>query len=63
MTELLPWLAQWHGEIDRRMGDSPAGLYRAFTEQQALIGGRTLADASSWKPTAPVSGRKKKEAS
>ena len=63
MTELLPWLAQWHGEIDPRMGDSPAGLYRAFTEQQALIGGRTLADASSWKPTAPVSGRKKKEAS
>ena len=63
MAELLPWLAQWHSEIDPHMGGSPAGLYRAFTEQQALIGGRTLADASSWKPTAPVSGRKKKEAS
>ena len=63
MAELLPWLVQWHGEIDPLLGDSPAGLYRAFTEQQALIGGRTLADASSWKPTAPVSGRKKKEAS
>ena len=63
MAELLPWLAQWHGQIDPRMGDSPAGLYRAFTEQQALIGGRTLADVSSWKPTALVSGRKKKETS
>ncbi len=63
MTELLPWLAQWHSEVDPRMGDSPAGLYRAFTEQQALTGGRTLVDASSWQPAAPVSGRKKKEAS
>jgi len=63
MTELLPWLAQWYREIDPRMGDSPSGLYRAFTEQQALTGGRTLADASSWKPAKPASGRKKKEAS
>lgn len=63
MTELLPWLAQWHSETDPRMGDSPSGLYRAFTEQQALFGGRTLADASSWQPAAPVGGRKKKEAS
>jgi hypothetical protein len=57
MSELLPWLAQWHNEIDTRMGDSPAGLYRAFTEQQAIIGGRTLSDTPSWNPTATGSGR------
>ena len=57
MSELLPWLAQWHNEIDPRMGDSPAGLYRAFTEQQAIIGGRTLSDAPSWNPTANGRGR------
>lgn len=57
MSELLPWLAQWHNEIDPRMGDSPAGLYRAFTEQQAIIGGRTLSDTPSWNPTATGRGR------
>ena len=61
MAELLPWLAQWHGEVDPRLGDSPAGLYRAFTEQQALAGGRSLADAPDWRPAAPTRGRKKKD--
>jgi hypothetical protein len=61
MAELLPWLAQWHADVDSRLGDSPAGLYRAFTEQQALAGGRSLADAPDWRPAAPTRGRKKKE--
>jgi hypothetical protein len=60
MAELLPWLAQWHADVDPRLGDSPAGLYRAFTEQQALAGERTLADAPDWRPTAATRGRKRK---
>ena len=61
MAELLPWLAQWHAEVDPRLGDSPAGLYRAFTEQQALAGGRSLADAPDWRPVVSTRGRKKKD--
>jgi hypothetical protein len=61
MAELLPWLAQWHADVDPRLGDSPSGLYRAFTEQQALAGGRTLADVPEWRPAAPTRGRRKKE--
>ena len=60
MAELLPWLAQWHADVDPRLGDSPAGLYRAFTEQQALAGERTLADAADWQPVAATRGRKRK---
>jgi hypothetical protein len=60
MAELLPWLAQWHADVDPRLGDSPAGLYRAFTEQQALSGGRTLADVPGWRPAPTARGRKKK---
>ena len=59
LAELLPWLDQWHSEVDARWGDSPAGLYRTIAEQQALAGGRTLADAPEWRPPAPVRGRKK----
>ena len=60
MAEILPWLEQWHADVDPRLGDSPAGLYRAFTEQQALVGGRRLADVPDWRPAARTRGRKKK---
>ena len=59
LIELLPWLDQWHAEVDPRWGQSPAQLYRQIAEQQALAGGRTLADASDWRPPA-ATGRKKK---
>ncbi len=61
LIELLPWLAQWHGEVDPRLGDSPANQYRAMAEQLALAGGRTNADAAKWLPTAPTRGRRKKD--
>jgi hypothetical protein len=61
VSELLPWLAQWHADVDSRLGDSPAGLYRAFTEQQALAGERTLADVPDWRPAVLTRGRKKKD--
>jgi hypothetical protein len=63
LIELLPWLAQWHGEVDPRLGDSPANQYRAMAEQLALAGGRTIADAEKWAPTPPARGRKKKDQS
>ena len=49
LAELLPWLDQWHHEVVPAWGDSPAAIYRALTEQQALTGGRTIADASRWR--------------
>lgn len=61
LIELLPWLAQWHGEVDPRLGDSPANQYRAMAEQLALAGGRTIADAAKWVPAPPTRGRKKKK--
>jgi hypothetical protein len=62
LAELLPWLEQWHAEVDPRWGASPAKLYRDIAEQHALAGGRTLADASEWRPAAPVRGRRKASA-
>ena len=62
LIELLPWLDQWHAEVDQRWSQSPAQLYRQIAEQQALAGNRTLTDASDWRPPA-AAGRKKKVAS
>lgn len=57
LAELLPWLDQWHAEVDPRWSASPATLYRQIAEQFAVAGGRSLADASTWRPAAPTRGR------
>lgn len=63
LAELLPWLDQWHAEIDPRWGASPAQLYRGITEQLALAANRTLSDATDWRLPAPGRGRRKKDPS
>ena len=45
LAELLPWLNQWHHDVVPAWGDSPAAIYRALTEQQALAGDRPVAAA------------------
>ena len=59
LAELLPWLDQWHHEVDRRWGASPAQLYRGIAEQHALEAGRALVDITEWQPPAPTRGRRR----
>jgi hypothetical protein len=58
LAELLPWLDQWHNDIDpefsMRMGD----FFREFVEEEACAAGLTLADLKAWTP--PASEKKKK---
>jgi hypothetical protein len=58
LAEQLPWLEQWHSEIDPRWGASPAQLYRGIVEQYAFAAGRTLADIGDWQPRIPTRGRR-----
>lgn len=64
LLELVPWLEQWHNELDpafnARMGD----YYRSFVTEEARALGFTLDDLREWKPVvvAAKRGRKKKEA-
>ena len=34
LAEVLPWVRQWHGEIDARYGASPADIYAGFLDGQ-----------------------------
>jgi hypothetical protein len=58
LAELLPWLDQWHNDIDpefsMRMGD----FFREFVGEEARAAGLTLADLKAWTP--PASEKKKK---
>jgi hypothetical protein len=66
LVELLPWLKQWHNDIDpeynQRMGD----YYADFVNEEARLMEMTLDDIKDWTPprnTRKKRGKKKKDRS
>jgi hypothetical protein len=64
LLELVPWLEQWHNEIDPMYGERMGTYYRGFVNEEARALGFTLDDLRGWKPvvTAVKRGRKKASA-
>lgn len=60
LREVLPWVKQWHSEIDPDFGDSWANAYTSYLEAQQLRHHRTDDDLLAWRPVATTRGRKKK---
>lgn len=62
LLELVPWLEQWHNELDPVFGERMGDYYRSFVTDEARALGFTLDDLRAWKPaaTAAKRGRKKK---
>ncbi len=58
LAELMPWLRQWYGEVDPTFGQSPAGAYAAFLDQQLLSLRLASDDLTGWKPQPPARGRR-----
>jgi hypothetical protein len=58
LAEVLPWVAQWHREVDPDFGVRPADAYVAFLEEQLLQLGLTRADLTTWRPESPARGRR-----
>jgi hypothetical protein len=61
LLELVPWLEQWHNEVDPAYGERMGAYYRGFVNEEARALGFTLDDLRGWKPvvTAAKRGRKK----
>ena len=57
----MPWLEQWHNEIDPAYGERMGTYYRGFVNEEARALGFTLDDLRAWKPavTGAKRGRKK----
>lgn len=64
LLELVPWLEQWHNELDPVFGERMGDYYRGFVTEEARALGFTLDDLRAWKPAATTvkRGRKKKVA-
>jgi hypothetical protein len=50
LAEVLPWVKQWHGEIDPAFGTSPAEAYADYLEAQQLKHGLTTEALQAWRP-------------
>lgn len=61
LLELVPWLEQWHNEVDPVYGERMGAYYKGFVSEEARSHGFTLDDLRAWKPAAgPVRrGRRK----
>lgn len=62
LAELLPWLRQWHNDLDpqyqQRMGD----YFTGFVEAEAKGLGKTLEEIRAWTPPKKARGRGRKAA-
>jgi len=57
LLELLPWLKQWHNEVDPTFGERMGDFYEGFVNDQARELGFTVADLRGWKPVAAPARR------
>lgn len=61
LLELLPWLKQWHNELDPNFGERMGDYYDGFVRDEAKSLGVTLEALKEWKPavTAARRGRRR----
>ena len=63
LLELVPWLEQWHNEIDPAYGERMGTYYGGFVNEEARALGFTLNDLRGWKPVVTAAKRGRKKAS
>lgn len=62
LLELVPWLEQWHNDIDPEFGERMGTYYRGFVTEDARALGFTLDDLRRWKPAVVATKRGRKRA-
>jgi hypothetical protein len=60
LDQLLPWIHQWHPEIDKEFGETAGQSFQTMLEHDAHELGLTLEDIRNWEPPASTSGRGRK---
>lgn len=59
LLELVPWLRQWHNDLDPDTGLRMGDFFRDYVAEQARELGLTLDDLRAWTPPAPARGRRR----
>ena len=58
LSELQPWVEQWHSEVDERYGVSMTAFCQEQLDQRAAQVGKTSAQLAAWRPAPSGRGRK-----
>jgi hypothetical protein len=61
LAELLPWLRQWHAEVDPETGQSPADAFAGYLESALIKRGLSQDDLRNWRPPKSRRGRPPKQ--
>jgi hypothetical protein len=62
LADLVPWLRQWHNDLDPEFGTGMGDYFAGFVDTQAQALGLTQKDLQDWRPPAKTRKRKKKAA-
>ncbi|WP_426499881.1 BREX-2 system adenine-specific DNA-methyltransferase PglX [Streptomyces sp. D54] len=63
LSEVMPWVHQWHGEFDAEWDGTPSEEYQRFLDEQRGKHGLSVDDLKSWRPEKKAArGRKPKAA-
>jgi hypothetical protein len=58
LIELLPWLKQWHNEVDAEFNMGMGDYFEGFVQDEARQVGCTIEDIRGWQPPARKTARK-----
>ena len=58
LDEVVPWVEQWHPEVDPSIGQSLGAFYRGQVDQTLNAIGATRDTLAAWRPPAPTRGRR-----
>lgn len=58
LVELVPWLKQWHNDVNPEFGMAMGDYFEGFVNEEARNHGKTLDEIRAWDPPAKKRGRK-----
>jgi SAM-dependent methyltransferase len=59
LIELLPWLKQWHNDVDPEFGMQMGDYFEGFVQEETRQMGKTLDQIMAWEPSKKTTRRRK----
>ena len=60
LIELLPWLKQWHNEVDPEFGMAMGDYFESFINEEARNLDKTVNEIKAWQPPQRAGGRRRR---
>ena len=61
LCEILPWLKQWHNDVDPEFNERMGDFYEMFIADEAHRMGKTVEEIAKWTPPSKKGGKRKRK--